>query len=61
LSVEIRKCLAWYSDNGYASISASRIASWFEKAKEIQKREQLRQMERKEAEIRSCSKISFPV
>lgn len=49
LRVEVRKCLAWLIDKGKKDVSTQRLTNWFEKAKEIQGREQRRQLEVREA------------
>lgn len=46
---EIQKCLVWLIDKGHRSVTTRRLANWFEKAREIQKRDQNKQLEWKEA------------
>jgi len=48
---EIPRMFTWLIEKGRDRVTASGVAGWFEQAKKIQKREQLRQLERKEAEI----------
>ncbi len=51
MKVEIQHCFSWLVDKGFTDINTSRIGNWFKKSQEIQKREQLRQLERKEADM----------
>lgn len=48
LRVEVRKCIGWLIDKGKREVSTQRLTNWFEKAKEIQKREQTQSLERRE-------------
>jgi hypothetical protein len=49
LKVEIRKCLTWLIEHNQKQITASRLANWFAKAQEIQKRDEGRRLERLQA------------
>lgn len=51
MKVEAHHCLAWLVDKGLRTISASRLGNWFKRAAENQKRDQLRGLEWKEAQI----------
>lgn len=48
LRVEVQKCLVWIIDKNLKSVSTRRLANWFEKSREIQKREENRNLEQKE-------------
>lgn len=48
MKVETQHCLAWLIDKGLRTVSTQRLGNWFRKALEIQKREKLRQLERRE-------------
>ena len=66
LRVEVRKCLGWLIEHGKRDITAQRLANWFEKAKDIQKREQNRLLEPREKmnespELRGQRKAPFTI
>ena len=46
LKIECRKCITWLIEHGQKQITASRLANWFAKAQEINKRDELRSQER---------------
>lgn len=46
LRVETRKCLTWLIEHGQKQITAMRLANWFQKAAEINKREENRRLDR---------------
>lgn len=48
LRPEVQKCLVWMLDRKQKAVTTARLANWFEKAREIQKRDQLKQLEWKQ-------------
>lgn len=66
MKVEAQHCIAWLVDHKMRTVSTQRIGNWFKKAQEIQKREQLKQLERKEKmnedpSLRAKRKESFKI
>lgn len=56
MKVELQHCFVWLCEKKLKAISASRIGNWFKKAHEIQKKNQLKQLEWKEAQINPLMK-----
>lgn len=49
MKVEAQHCIAWLVGKNLRAVTTQRIGNWFKKASEIQKRDQLKQLEWKEA------------
>lgn len=49
MGVEAQHCISWLVGKNLRAVTTTRIGNWFKKAKEIQKRDQLKQLEWKEA------------
>lgn len=50
LRTEIRNCITWMIDHGLRDITTMRLANWFKKAHEINKRNELKNLEWKQAQ-----------
>lgn len=51
MKVEVQHCISWLVGKNLRSITTTRIGNWFKKSQEIQKRDQLKQLEWKEAQV----------
>lgn len=49
MGVEVQHCISWLVGKNLRAVTTTRIGNWFKKSKEIQKRDQLKQLEWKEA------------
>lgn len=51
MNVELQHCISWLVEKNLRAITTQRIGNWFRKAQEIQKRNENKQLEWKEAKV----------